>query len=156
MVGNNTDRDICLLVFHVFHASHLTYFITQRFDRINVKDGIYILNNNSQTFKTHTCIDILLNQFCIVIMAVIFKLGKYVVPYFHVTVTVTTYCTARLTASVLFASVIIDFGTWTTRTCSMLPEVIFFPKTEDSLRCNSNLFIPDIKCFVIILVDRWI
>ena len=31
----------------------------------------------------------------------------------------------------------------------MLPEVIFFSKTENSVSRDSDLFVPDIKCFII-------
>ena len=36
----------------------------------------------------------------------------------------------------------------------MLPEVIFLAKTEDPLRSDADLLVPDIKCFIIILINR--
>ena len=48
-------------------------------------------------------------------MTVSVKLAEYVVPYFDVTVTLAAYGTSRLAAAILFASVVVDFRTWTTR-----------------------------------------
>ena len=89
-------------------------------------------------------------------MSVIFELGKYVVPYFHVTITVTTYGTSWTAASVFFSTVIVDFGTRAARACAVLPEVIFFTKLEDAFRCNADLISPDSKGFIIFLVNGWI
>ena len=38
----------------------------------------------------------------------------------------------------------------------MLPEVIFFSKTEYFFCWYSNLLIPDIESFIICLIYRWI
>ena len=87
-------------------------------------------------------------------MTVIIKLAEYVVPYFDVTVALAAYGTSWLTAAVLLTSVVVDLRTWAARTGTMLPEVVFLTKTENSLWCNTNLLVPDIKCFIIILLNR--
>ena len=86
-------------------------------------------------------------------MAVVVELAEYVVPYFHISVAVAAYRAAGLSAAVLLAAVVIDLGTGPAGTCAMLPEVILFAKAEDPLRSNSDFFIPDLKCFIIILVN---
>ena len=83
-------------------------------------------------------------------MAIVLELGEYVVPYLDVTVALTANGTARLAAAVLLTAVIVDLGTWTARTCAMLPEVVLFAEAEDLLCRNTDLFIPDVKCLVII------
>ena len=154
MVCDQSDRYIIVVVFLIFFSGNLAYQVTQCADSVYVKDRVYVLDNNCQTFQTHTCINVLLFQCCIISVTVILKLGKYVVPYFHVTVAVATYCTARFTASVFFSTVIVDFRTWTARASAMLPEVIFFSKTEYSFSRDSDLFVPDVECFIIFQIYR--
>ena len=36
----------------------------------------------------------------------------------------------------------------------MFPEIIFLAETEDTFRSNTDFFVPDIKGFIIILIDR--
>ena len=107
MVSDNTDADVCICVFFVCNTCHLADLVTKCLDRIYIKDRIYVLYDNCQTLESHTCINILLLKLCIVVVSIVIKLGKYVVPYFHITVTVTTDCTTRLTAAILFSTVII-------------------------------------------------
>ena len=83
-------------------------------------------------------------------MSIILKLGKYVIPYFHVSVAVTANSTAWLTTAILLAAIIIDLRTWTARTSAMLPEVILLTKTEDAFCRNADLLIPDVKRLIII------
>ena len=109
MVCDQTDGYVIVIILLIFFSGDLTYQVTQGADGIYIKDRIYILNNNCQTFQTHTCINILLFQCCVVSVTIILKLGKYVVPYFHVTVAVTAYCTARFTAAVFLSTIIVDF-----------------------------------------------
>ena len=87
-------------------------------------------------------------------MAVILKLSKYIIPDFHIPVTIAADCAARLTAAVLFAPVIIDFRAWTTGAGTMFPEIVRLSKTENTLGWNTNLFIPNLKGFFIILLNR--
>lgn len=82
--------------------------VAESLDRINIKYRINILNNNCESLKTHTCIYVLLLKLCVVVVSVIVELCKYVVPNLHVSVTVTAYSTARLTAAILLASVIVN------------------------------------------------
>ena len=35
----------------------------------------------------------------------------------------------------------------------MLPEIVFFSEAKDSLRGDADLFVPDLKCFVIVLIN---
>ena len=63
-------------------------------------------------------------------MSIILELGKYVVPYLHVTVTVAAYGTAWFATAIFLTAVIVNLRTRTARTCAMLPEVILFAKPE--------------------------
>ena len=36
----------------------------------------------------------------------------------------------------------------------MLPEIVFFSESEDSFFRNADIFIPDIKRFIVIQIDR--
>ena len=154
MVCDQTDGNIVLMMYPIRFAGNPTYQVTKGTDGIYIENGIYVLDNNSQTLKTHTGINILLFQSCIIAISVILKLGKYVVPYFHVTVAVTAYCTSRLAAAIFFSTVIVNLGTWTAWTCAVLPEVILFAKFENTLCRNSDLFIPDIESLIILQINR--
>src|SRR5699024_9763739 len=87
-----------------------------------------------------------------IVMSVIFELGKYVIPHFHVPVAVTAYCTGVLTAAVFLPAVIVDLGTRTARACAVLPEVIFFSKLVNALRCDADLVSPDGERLVILQI----
>ena len=89
-------------------------------------------------------------------LAVVVELAEYVVPYFHVTVTLAANGTSRFAAAVFFSAVIINLRTRTARTCAMLPEVVLFSKTENTVCRDADLFVPDIKCFIIVLIDGWV
>ena len=154
MVSDQTDRYIVVMMNSIGFSGNFTDFISQGTQRIHIKDGIYILNNNGQTFQSHTGINIFLFQSLIMTFPVIFELGKYVIPYFHITVAVTSYGTARFTTAVFFSTVIVNLRTRTARACAVLPEVVFFSETEDSVSRNTNFFIPDIEGFIILFVYR--
>ena len=108
MVCDQTDRNIFFLVFLILCMSQLTYLISQGTESIHIKNGIYVLDYRSQTLQSHTGINILLLQFCIMALSVIVKLSKYVVPDFHVAVTVASYRTARFSTAVFLSSVIVN------------------------------------------------
>ena len=92
-------------------------------------------------------------QFRIVAVAVVIKLGEYVVPDFDISVTFAAYGTVRTAAAVLLAAIIVNFGTWTAWTGSVLPEVVLFAETEYPLFGDTHLFIPDIKRLVILQIN---
>ncbi len=154
MVNNYTDRNILFGIFAVFYTCQITYRITQCCKCINAEYRVHILNNYSQTFQTHTSIDVFIFKFYIITLAVCIELGKYVVPYFHVAVAVAANGTSRFAAAVFFTTVIINFGTGTAGTCTMFPEVIFLAKTENTFCRDTHLFVPDFKCLVIIFINR--
>ncbi len=87
------------------------------------------------------------------IVAVIVKLGKYVVPDLHIPVAVAAYGTIRLTAAVFFPAVIVNLGTGAAGSCAVLPEVVLLAKAENTLRRNPDFFIPDIKCLVVLQIN---
>ena len=154
MVCDKTNRNIVIVFFSIFFSRNLAYKVTKRADSIHIKNRIYVLNNNRKTLQSHTGINVFLFQSFVVAVSVVLKLGKYVIPYFHVTVAFTAYCTAFPAAAVFFPSVIINFRTGTAWTCAMLPEVVFFSETENALCRNAYFFIPDVKRFVIFQVNR--
>ena len=114
MICNDTDRHIILILFPVLFACKAAYMISQCLDRIYIKNGIHVLHNAGQTLQPHSCINILLFQFRIIAVSVIIKLGEYIVPDLHITVTIASDRTVRLAASVFFSSVVINLGAGTT------------------------------------------
>ena len=159
MIRNQTDGYVIHGIYFILLSGHLTNLVADRFHGINIKYGIHILHNNCQTLKPHTGINIFLGKLGITALAVPFKLCKHVVPYFHETVTLTAYFTIRTSASVFFASIIVNFRTRTTWTGTMLPEVVTFSglritvKTCDFFSRNTYLFGPDLICFLIFSIN---
>ena len=153
MVCDDTDGNIRLLILFVSHARNPAYMVTERFHCINIKNGIHVLYNTCQTLQSHSGIDILLFQFAVIAVSVVIKLGEYVVPDFHVTVALTAYCTVRFAAAVFFAAVIVDLGTWSARSGTVLPEIVFFSKLVNPVCRDAHLLVPDIKGFLIIHVN---
>ena len=159
MICDQTDGYIIHCVYLIFLSRHFTNLVTDGFHCINIKYRLYILHNNCKTLQSHTGINILLCKFSITALAISLELGKYVVPYFHVTVTVTAYLTIRLATSVFFASIIVNFRTWTARTSTMLPEVITFTglwitvETCNTISRYTNFLGPDIVCLIILSID---
>ena len=87
-------------------------------------------------------------------MAVIIKLGEYVIPYFHISVAVAANGTSGFAAAVFFAAVIINLRAGAAGAGTMLPEVVFLTKAENPFRCNADLVLPDCKRFVVIFINR--
>ena len=156
VVCDQTNGNIVLLIDMIRMFCDLGNLFAECTYGIYIKNRIYILNSNSQTLQTHTGIDVLMFEFCVISVSIVVKLCKYIIPDFHITVTFAAYGTSRLTTAVFLAAVIINLRTWSARTRAMLPEIVFFSKTENSVCRNANLLIPDLKSLVIVQVYRWI
>ncbi len=154
MVRDDPDGNIRIIILMVGYACDLTDLAAQRLHGIHIKNGIHVLYHHCQTFQSHAGVDILLLQFGIISFSVIIKLGKHVVPDFHIAVAVTAHRTVRLSAAVLFTSVIIDLGTGAAGTGAVLPEIVRLAEAENALRRNADLLIPDLKRLLILLIDR--
>ena len=152
MVYDQTDRDVLILVGLINSLCKLTYLVAQCLHRIHVENGIHFLYNDCQTLQTHSGIDIFLFQQLVMTLSVILKLGKYVVPYFHVTVAVAANRTARLAAAVFFTTVIVNLRTRSARSCTMLPEIVLFSKTENTVLCDADLIVPDIPRLIVLQI----
>ena len=154
MICDYTDGDVLLGILAIFYTCKVAYMTPQRLDGINVKHRSYVLHDAGETLKPHPGINILLLKLCIMIAAIVVELGKYVVPNLHISVTVTTYRTVWFAAAIRFPTVVVDLRTWTTRTGAMLPEVILLSESENSLRRNPDLFIPDLPSLIVLQVHR--
>ena len=154
MVCDHTQRHIGLGALAVGSAGDRGHMVSNVHDRIHVKQAVHILTDHRQPLQAHTGVDILLDQLCIVAVAVIIELGEHIVPDFHVPIAVTAHSTIRLAAAVLLAPVIVNFRARTAGTGAVLPEIIRLTEAEDILGRNTDLLIPDLKGFLVIFVDR--
>ena len=77
MICNDADRDIIVVLFPVFFFRKAAYVITKRFNRINIKNRIYILHNRRQTFQSHSRINILLLQLTVIAEAIEKCINEY-------------------------------------------------------------------------------
>ena len=154
MVRNHTERNIGFMVPPVIGAGELADLVGNIHHRIYIKERIHILADTGKAFKPHAGIDILLLELGIIVVPIVIELGENIIPDFNITVAVTAYRACRLTAAKLLAAVIIDFRAGAAGACAVFPEVIFLAKTEDTIRSDADLFVPDIKRFIVFKIDR--
>ena len=126
MVGCNAQRNVLLCVGFIFNAGDIAYMLHDIFYGINLKEVVNPLHYASKTFKSHTGVYIFLFKLGIIAVAVVVKLGKYVVPNFHKTVAIATRLAIRRAAAVFFAAVKVNFGAGAARTGAVFPEVVGF------------------------------
>ena len=153
MVGDNTQRNIGLFTVAVVLARDFGYLVGDVAHSVDIEQRADALHHAGQALKAHTSINILLLEFGVIAVAVVVKLGKYVVPDLHIAVTVAADRAARLAAAVLWAAVVVDLRTRTARTRTVLPEVVLLTKAEDALSRDTDVFVPNFKCFVVIHID---
>ena len=153
MVGNDAQRDIGFFIFTVVNTGNLRNLLHNVLNGINLKQVVDILHNAGNSFQTHTGVDI---GFChpfIVALAIGVKLRENQVPELDIAVTVATGAAIRFTAAACLAAIKVDLRTGAAGTGTMFPEVVFLAETDNPLRGNADFFCPDIKCFVIILIN---
>ena len=153
MIGNDTERNVGLMIFSVVGTRDFTDLVGDVHHGVNIEERAHILADAGKTLKAHAGVDVLLLQLGVVVVAVIVKLGEDVVPDFDVTVAVAADGACGLAASKFLTAVIVDFRAGTAGACAVFPEIIFLAETEDSFRSDTDLFIPDIKSLIIILID---
>ena len=76
-------------------------------------------------------------------MTVVVELGKDVVPHLNIAVAVAADRAAGLTAAVLRAAVVVNFGAGAAGAGAMLPEIILLAEAEDALGGDADLVTPD-------------
>ena len=154
MVGDNAERDVRLVVLTIALARNAGDVVGDVADGIDVKQRVDVLHDTGKTLQTHAGVDVLLLEFGIVVVAVVVKLGEYVVPDLHITVAVTADRTVRLTAAIFFAAVVVDLRARTARTGTVLPEVVLLAEAEDAVFRNADIFMPDLERLVVLDIDR--
>ena len=154
VVGDYAERDIGLIVLTVALSGNTGDMIGDIADGIDVKQRVDILHDTGQTLQTHAGVDVLLLEFGIVVVTVVVKLGEYVVPDLHIAVAVATDGAARLAAAILLAAVVVDLRARTARTGAVLPEVVLLAEAEDAVFRNADILVPDLKCLVVLDIDR--
>ena len=149
VVGDDAQRDVARVALAVVRAGDLADLVGDVHDGIDVEQGVDILADHRQTLQTHAGVDVLLLELGVVAVAVVVELGKDVVPHLNIAVAVAADRAAGLTAAVLRAAVVVNFGAGTARTGAMLPEVILLAEAEDALLRNTDLVAPDGKGLVV-------
>ena len=153
MVGDNAQGNIALLVIMIFYAGNVNNMLHNIADSVNLKEVVNALHDASESFKTHTGINIAAFKASIVSVSVVFKLGENKVPEFGISVAVTAGAAIRRAAAVFFTAVKVDFRTRAAGACTVFPEVIFFSESYNPFGRNTDFFCPNVKSLVIILID---
>ena len=152
MVRHDADGNVPFVFFLIGLARQLADPVSERLNGVHVKNGIHILHHRGQTLQTHARIDVLLDQVSVVAVSVIVELGEHVVPHLDITVAVAAHRTAGLSAAVLLAAVIVYLGAGAAGAGAVLPEIVLFSETEDPLRRDADLLIPDIEGLVVVQI----
>ena len=105
MVCNHAQGNICFLAVSILNACNFTYMLHDILYSIYKEQVIHFLHNASQTFQPHACINIRMLERCIISVSVIFKLCKYQVPKFYITVAFAANTASWRTAAVLLTAV---------------------------------------------------
>ena len=154
MIGDLSDIDIDSRILVILFIGDFADLLTEGANCINIKHGVNVLNSDCKALETHSGINILLLQCCIVAVTVVLELCEDVVPDFHETVAVAARLGVIFISHILFAAVIVDFRTRTARTGAVLPEIVFLAELVDTVFRNTDLVSPDCQSFVILEVDR--
>lgn len=99
MVGDNTERNVNLFIFVVSYACDAANVLHDVLYGINLEQVVYALHHTSQTFQTHTGINVLVFHFGVVTVAVAVKLAEYQVPNLYIAVAVAANVAVRLAAA---------------------------------------------------------
>ena len=150
MVGDNTERNVNLFIFVVSYACDAANVLHDVLYGINLEQVVYALHHTSQTFQTHTGINVLVFHFGVVTVAVAVKLAEYQVPNLYIAVAVAANVAVRLAAALFRSTVKVDLRTRAARTGTMFPEVILSAQANHVIFGNADLLGPHFKCFVIV------
>ena len=153
VVGNHPQGHVGLMALAIVGAGDLADLIGDIHHRVHVKEGVYILHHAGKTLQAHTGVDVLVLHLRVMALAVVDKLGKYVVPHLNIAVALAANRTTRLSAAMLRAAVIVNLRAGSAGTSAVLPEVILFSEPEDPVGGNSDVLIPDFKGLFIIQID---
>ena len=74
VIGDDTNGNILLFILMINSMCNLTNMVGQCAKCIYIKNRIYVLNSNCQSLKTHTCINVFLDQICVMTMSIVIKL----------------------------------------------------------------------------------
>ncbi len=158
MVSNKPYGNILILIGLVCCPCKRADTVTDSLHCIDIEYGINILDNYSQSLKSHSRIDILVGKFCISTLTVTVKLGENIVPDFHKSVAVAAHLTVRLSTAVFYSAVIIYLRTGSAGTCTMFPEIIALTglgitvKSCDLFSRDADFLIPDFECLIILSI----
>ena len=112
------------------------------------------LDDGGQTLQTHARVDVGLRQGREVSVLVPVELSEDVVPQFQMAVAVALDAAFRAAAAHPRALIVENFRTGTTGACfAHHPEIAVHAHSDDPLRRDAHLFVPDFEGLVVILVD---
>ena len=143
MVGDDAQRDVLLLALAVVRAGQLGDLMRDVHHGVHIEQRAHVLAHAGQPLEAHACVDVLLLQLGVVVVAVVVKLREDHVPDLDISVAVAADRAAGLAAAVLRTAIIVNFGARAARTGAMLPEVVLFAELEDALLRNADLLVPD-------------
>ncbi len=153
VVCNDAQGNILLRVFAVSDTGLAADFLHDILHGIHKEQVINPLHDAGKAFKAHSGVNVWLFKRGIAAFAVTVKLLENNVPEFDIAVTVAPNCTGWLAAAVFFAAVKVNLRTGAAGQAAMFPEVILPAEPDYTRRVYTDFFCPDIKRFVIILID---
>ena len=153
MVRDYAQRNILLFVLAVWNSCNTANMLHDILHRIHQEEVIHSLHNAGQALQPHARINIRMFHRRVVSLSIAVKLGKNHIPEFDIAVAFASNAASWLSTAILFAAVKIDLRTRSAGAGTMLPEIILFPHSYNALRCDANLFCPDVKRFIVVLIN---
>ena len=156
MVRDDPQGHIPFLALAIERPGELRNLVGNVHHRVHIKQRIHILAHHRQALQAHAGVDILLLQLRIIVVAVVIKLGKHIVPDLDIPVAIAAHGASGLTAAVFLTPVIVNLRAGAAGAGAVLPEVILLAEAEYPLLGDADLLIPDVKGLVIALIYRGI
>ena len=108
VVRNHTQAHVRLVALSIMGVGDFADLVGDVHDGVHIKEGTHVLTHAGQTLQTHAGVNILVQHFLIVALAVVDKLRENVVPDLDITVAVTADGAAGFAAAVFLAPVVVD------------------------------------------------
>jgi hypothetical protein len=155
VVGDDADCYVLLRVTAILVVRYLANVLDKWEEDVSFKHGDFALDCSSQSLQTHPSVNARLRQGQQSAVLLLVVLLEHQVPKFAPSVAIAAGLAVGSPATELLTSVVMDFGVWTAWTCiaDRTPPVVLFAQPNDAFGWQSDVFVPNLKGFVVLLVD---
>src|SRR5579859_1519973 len=110
VVGDHAQRGVGSVIFAISSLSQAGKMIDNGAEHIGIKNRLFALDHHCKALQAHAGIDILAGQWRTRAVEILVELGKDQVPDFQEALTLTTRFTISAATTILYTTIIINFG----------------------------------------------